>query len=134
MTEYTQVDSMQDKVLEFHVKFGLDAPVGLTALSSKTAKLRKKLIEEESQEACDAIDEGTLTDIAKELADIMYVALGTAVSMGIDLEHVFDLVHRSNMSKLNKNGKPLVREDGKILKGPNYYEPQLVEHDLIGLP
>lgn len=134
MTEYTQVDSMYDKVLEFHTKFGLDAPNKVSYLSPKTAKLRKKLIEEEAKEVRDAIDEGKLTDIAKELADLLYVTYGTAVSMGIDIEWVFNLVHKSNMSKIDKNGKPLIREDGKILKGPDYYEPEITEHDLIGPP
>lgn len=134
MTEYTQVPSLYDMVYEFHISFGLSAPQSPTELSPNTAKLRKKLIKEEAKEVCDAIDEGTMTDIAKELADLLYVTYGTAVSMGIDIEHIFELVHKSNMSKLDKTGKPLVREDGKILKGSEYYEPEITEHDLIGLP
>lgn len=63
--------------------------------------------------------------LAKELADLLYVTYGTADIYGIDLDSVFEEVHRSNMSKLGEDGKPVYREDGKVLKGPNYHEPDL---------
>ena len=63
--------------------------------------------------------------LTKELADLLYVTIGTAVTFGLPLEEVFYEVHRSNMSKLGDDGKPIYREDGKVLKGPNYKEPDL---------
>lgn len=63
--------------------------------------------------------------VAKELADLLYVTYGTAASFGIDIDKVFKEVHRSNMSKLGEDGKPIYREDGKVLKGPNYSEAQI---------
>jgi predicted HAD superfamily Cof-like phosphohydrolase len=70
----------------------------------------------------EAIDPKKLT---KELADLLYIVYGTAVTFGLPLEEVFTEVHRSNMSKLGADGKPLYRADGKVLKGPNYQEPDL---------
>ena len=63
--------------------------------------------------------------VAKELADLLYVVYGTAVSLGIPIDDVFCEVHTSNMSKLDDNGKPIYREDGKVLKGPHYFQPNL---------
>lgn len=63
--------------------------------------------------------------LTKELADLMYVTIGTAITFGLPLEEVFAEVHKSNMSKLGEDGKPVYREDGKVLKGPNYKEPDL---------
>lgn len=66
--------------------------------------------------------------LTKELADLMYVTIGTAITFGLPLEEVFAEVHRSNMSKLGEDGKPIYREDGKVLKGPNYKEPDLEKY------
>lgn len=79
--------------------------------------LRLKLIEEEYAEATEA---QSLENFVKEMADLVYVVLGFFATAGIDFDLVFDEVHRSNMSKLGDDGKPLIREDGKVLKGPNY--------------
>ncbi len=100
-------------------------------------ELRKRLLEEELAElnveidsAVDNLKNGKKVDrelylrMVKELADLQYVVSGFAVSFGIDLQEIFDLVHESNMSKLDDNGKPLKREDGKFLKGPNYHPPK----------
>lgn len=90
------------------------------------------LITEEYKEALDEIihflEEGIGYDkkqAAKELADLLYVTYDTAIYLGIDIDRVFDEVHKSNMSKLGKDGKPVYREDGKVLKGPNYTPPNL---------
>jgi predicted HAD superfamily Cof-like phosphohydrolase len=88
------------------------------------AELRKKLLREECEEVCDAIDGGNVLEITKELADLLYVTYGTAIKPGINLHEAYRLVHESNMSKL-VDRKPLVRADGKILKGPNYRAPDM---------
>jgi len=87
--------------------------------------LRRKLLKEEVEEYFEGEDKDDLENVAKELADIIYIVCGTAVSYGIPLDRVFDEVHRSNLSKLGDDGKPLRREDGKILKGPNYSPPNI---------
>ena len=89
--------------------------------------LRLDLIDEEVEELKDAIynEEGTLVDVADALADILYVVYGAAHTFGIPIEDCFREVQRSNMSKLGEDGKPKYREDGKVLKGPKYSEPDL---------
>lgn len=108
--------------------------------SSKAINLRIGLIEEEFTEICDEvydnlanltpkdnskIDQKALT---KELADLLYVTYGFAATFGLPLQEVFGEVHRSNMSKLGDDGKPVFREDGKVLKGPNYKPPELEKY------
>lgn len=95
-------------------------------------KLREKLIGEEYREVIDELidirqGDGSIFRLAKELADLLYVVYGTAAYLGIPLPAVFDAVHMSNMSKLDPEGNPIVRWDGKILKGPNYREPDLAK-------
>lgn len=102
--------SVQQLVTEFHRAF--DQAVAQPPTAS-LIRLRERLITEE------------LTELAKELADLVYVAYGTAVSFGIDLDAVIAEVHRSNMSKLGEDGKPLLRADGKALKPPGYVPPDL---------
>lgn len=94
--------------------------------SDEIRDLRKRLLKEEYEEFLEAEDENDLVGIADALADIMYIVLGTAVSYGIPIDEVFDEVHRSNMSKVGEDGKPIHREDGKILKGKNYFKPDIV--------
>ena len=97
---------------------------------------RRALIEEEFIEAYEELrmagdrlllfgEVTNLRFIAKELADLVYVAYGTAIALGIDLDKAVTLVHESNMSKLGPDGKPILRDDGKVLKGPNYFEPDM---------
>lgn len=122
---------MQEQVKEFHEKFGLKIAEEKEDSPNKSLiQLRISLIMEEFQETIEALDVlyrdapfFYLEDYAKaikELADLMYVVLGTAVSFGIDMEKVFDEVHRSNMSKVWEDGTIKRREDGKILKPPTY--------------
>ena len=90
-------------------------------------KLRQRLIMEEAGEVYDELDRPVINRVAltKELADLLYVVYGTAEQLNLPLEPAFNRVHRSNMSKLDDNGKPIYREDGKVLKGPNYEKPKL---------
>lgn len=111
-----------EMVREFHNAYGVDAPTAATELAYKRQKLRFSLIEEEFREYREAVDKpDNLEHAAKELADLLYVVLGTAVEHGFTrFDEVFAEVHRSNMSKLGEDGRPVYRDDGKVLKGPNY--------------
>lgn len=119
-------------VAEFHraMRHTHDS-IDLTDGSERTKaflELRKKLIMEEVIEFFDALDSGVLVDVLKEAADIDYVRLGTLVGIkgiGDVTDAVFAEVHASNMSKLGSDGNPLYRDDGKVLKGPNYRAPDL---------
>ena len=88
-------------------------------------RLRVDLIEEELDELVYGIDNEDLVEIADALTDLLYVVYGAGHAFGIDLDACYQEVHSSNMSKLGDDGKPLKREDGKVLKGPNFFEPDL---------
>lgn len=116
----------QRMVREFHQAFNGEEPT-----LGELIELRRKLIAEESTEVDEALFDLGMDDsfdnyvhLAKELSDLLVVVYGTADKLDIPLDVVFDLVHESNMSKLGADGKPIFREDGKILKGPNYKEPE----------
>ena len=96
--------------------------------------LRIDLIEEELDELKEAVVDQDIVEIADALTDILYVVYGAGHAFGIDLDECYEEVHRSNMSKLGENGQPLYREDGKVMKGPNYVKPNLekVIKDQIG--
>lgn len=116
-------------VADFHNAMGMT--VGKWPPTQEEAILRATLIEEEYEEVANEMlgyfpEQMNKQKIAKELADLLYVVYGTAVSFGIPIDDVFAEVHRSNMSKL-VDGKPLKREDGKVLKGPNY-SPANLDH------
>ncbi len=116
-----------DKVREFHTAFGVTLDHKLDYGNPKQEdleliELRGKLIDEEYDEVCDAV---TAENLLKEFADLVYVIYGTAAAFGWDLDTAFNRVHESNMSKLGDDGKPIYREDGKVLKGPNYKAPDL---------
>jgi predicted HAD superfamily Cof-like phosphohydrolase len=107
-----------EKVREFHKAFGQALDVD----SSKDeafdlSLLRARLIREEYSEVMSAVND---EEVLKELADLLYVVYGTAATFGWDIDTAFNRVHESNMSKLGDDGKPIYREDGKVLKGPNY--------------
>lgn len=110
----------QEKVREFHAVFGGLGPRYPQHPLPSIALLRARLVNEEAKEFEQAIKAGDIVNAAKELADLLYVVYGAADAYGIELDTVFDLVHESNMSKLGADGKPVVREDGKVLKGPNF--------------
>lgn len=116
-----------EQVGEFHRAYGLPTRTAATAdVGSAMARLRQVLIEEEVGELRAAVVAGDLSGIADALADIVYVAYGTAHTYGIDLDAVLDEVHASNMTKLGADGRPVRRADGKVLKGPAYRPPDVV--------
>tara|TARA_B100000214_G_scaffold316363_1_gene249853 strand:+ start:368 stop:739 length:372 start_codon:yes stop_codon:yes gene_type:complete len=93
--------------------------------NEKIVKLRYDLIDEELKELKEAIDKKNITDVADALTDILYVTYGAGHAFGIDLDKCFTEVQNSNMSKLGKDGKPIYNEQGKVMKGPNFFEPDL---------
>jgi predicted HAD superfamily Cof-like phosphohydrolase len=107
-------------VKEFHRTFGLPCPNKITIPDYETLILRCKLIDEETKEFKNALDNETIYEVAKELADALYVWYGAAVTLGIDIDAVFAEVHRSNMTKLDENGQVIRRADGKVLKSKLY--------------
>lgn len=137
MENYMDGKSNFEKVIEFHKAFNLTYNSTPTnQISRDVAHLRQTLIEEEKQELFFEMNElskelshekveNIQKNIAKELADLLYVVYGTAVSYGINIDEIFDAVHKSNMSKLGADGKPIYREDGKALKGPNYKKAEI---------
>lgn len=116
-----------DKLKEFHQTFDHPVEEKPTIPDEKVKRLREKLIQEELEELQEAADNDDLVEVADALADLLYVVYGAAHCYGLAdaLEECFDEVHRSNMSKTDKNGNPIFREDGKILKGGNYTRPNL---------
>lgn len=114
-------------VEEFHRAYGLPVRYLPEVPDAKEIKLRQDLLSEEYWEYDDAASKNDIVGIADALADMIYIIHGTALVYGIPLDEVFDEVHRSNMSKLDEEGKPLYREDGKVLKGINYEPPNIKE-------
>ncbi len=115
-----------EMVKEFHRAFSLRRKPEIPTLVEHTIEeLRMKLIYEELQEVIDALHAEDVTNLAKELADLLYVVYGMADEYGIPIDRVFRAVHESNMTKLGADGHPVYRHDGKVIKGPNYREPDL---------
>ena len=113
------------KVKQFMETFGQEVLNKPKFPNNKTIKLRIDLIKEELNELEEAINNNNLVEVADALTDILYVTYGAGHAFGIDLDACFEEVQNSNMSKLDKNGNAIYNEDGKVLKGPNYYEPDL---------
>ena len=114
-----------EKVGIFMKTFGQEVKLKPSLSTDKINSLRLSLIKEELDELKDAIDGKDLVEIADALTDILYVTYGAGHAFGINLDKCFDEVQNSNMSKLDVNGKPIYNEFGKVLKGPNYYKPNL---------
>ena len=114
-----------EKVKEFMNVFGQEIKNKAEFPNDKIINLRKKLIEEEFQELKDAIKDNDIVEVPDALTDILVVTYGAGVAFGIDLDKCFEEVHRSNMSKLSKEGKPNYNEFAKVMKGPNYSPPDL---------
>ena len=110
---------------DFMEAFGQDVQLEPTWPDFNTRELRLELIAEELDELSDAVADRDMIQIADALTDLLYVVYGAGHSFGIDLDECFEEVHRSNMSKLGENGRPIHREDGKVMKGPGYFEPDL---------
>ncbi len=112
----------------FHDTYGLDREDKPTALLSPSKiMLRYNLMKEENEEYLEAANNGDLVEVADALGDMLYILCGTIIEHGMQdkIEDVFNEIQRSNMSKLDENGKPIYREDGKVLKGPNYFKPDI---------
>ena len=105
--------------------FGQEVKTKSEFPSDKIVQLRYDLIKEELDEFAQAIKDKNLVEVADSLTDILYVTYGAGIAFGIDLDKCFDEVQRSNMSKLGKDGKPIYNDKGKVMKGPNYFQPDL---------
>ena len=114
-----------EKVGNFMKTFGQEIKKKPSLSSDKINKLRLDLIQEELGELKAAMKNNDLLEVADALTDILYVTYGAGHAFGIDLDKCFEEVQRSNMSKLGKDGKPIYNEHGKVMKGPDYFKPDL---------
>lgn len=117
-----------ESVKAFHTAFKLDYRETPKAhLGAEKNMLRYKLMREENEEYLDAANDNDLIEVADALGDMLYILCGTIIEHGLQhkIEEVFTEIQRSNMSKLGKNGEPIYRDDGKVLKGPNYFKPDI---------
>ena len=114
-----------NKVGTFMKTFGQEVKVKPSFSTDKINKLRLDLIREELNELKEAMNNKDLLEVADALTDILYVTYGAGHAFGINLDKCFEEVQNSNMSKLDKNGKPIYNEHGKVMKGPNYFKPDL---------
>jgi len=117
-----------EAVTKFHEVFGLNWKETPTAdLGLKNNLLRYKLMREENEEYLEAANTNDLVEVADALGDMLYILCGTIIEHGMQhkIDEIFDEIQRSNMSKLGADGKPIYREDGKVLKGPNFFTPKI---------
>ena len=114
-----------ESVRKFMETFGQDIKKKASFPNTKIISLRYDLIREELEELRDAIDKKDIKEVADALTDILYVTYGAGHAFGINLDKCFEEVQNSNMSKLGLDGKPIYNEKGKVMKGPNYFEPDL---------
>lgn len=115
-----------EAVSKFHTSFGLGVSSEMKSdLGKNKNELRFNLMKEENEEYLEAVLNNNLTETADALGDMLYILCGTILEHGLQhkIEEVFEEIQRSNMSKLNHDGKPIYREDGKVMKGPNYFKP-----------
>jgi predicted HAD superfamily Cof-like phosphohydrolase len=125
MSDFHQI---MNAVKEFHTSFGIDHKSEPTAaLDEKTINLRHRLMAEENDEYLEAAKNNDLVQVADALGDKLYILCGTIISHGLQhkIVEVFEEIHRSNMSKLDVNGKPIYREDGKVMKSELYFLPDI---------
>ncbi len=117
-----------EAVEQFHNSFGLGVSENMKAdLGTKKNMLRFNLMDEENKEYLEAANNNDMIEVADALGDMLYILCGTIIEHGMQykIEEVFNEIQRSNMSKLGQDGKPIYREDGKVLKGPNYFKPDI---------
>ncbi len=114
-----------EKVKKFMQTFGQEVNTSPSFPTEKIVKLRYELIKEELSELNEAIKDKNLEEIADALTDILYVTYGAGHAFGINLDKCFQEVQNSNMSKLGEDGKPVYNDRGKVMKGPNYFKPNL---------
>jgi predicted HAD superfamily Cof-like phosphohydrolase len=115
-----------DAVKLFHTTYGLGVSETMKAdLGTQKNNLRFDLMKEENEEYLEAVQNNDIVEIADALGDMLYILCGTILEHGLQhkIEAVFNEIQRSNMSKLGADGKPIYREDGKVMKGPNYFKP-----------
>ncbi len=117
-----------EKVKLFMQTYGQEVKAKAEFSDEKTNKLRVDLIKEELDELTKAMDEKDLIEVADALTDILYVTYGAGHAFGINLDKCFDEVQNSNMSKLGEDGIPIYNEAGKVMKGPNYFKPDLSKY------
>ena len=115
-------------VKKFMKKFGQEVKIKSEFPNNQTTQLRYDLIKEELDELDQAIKDKDIKEVADALTDILYVTYGAGHAFGIDLDKCFQEVQNSNMSKLGSDGKPIYNENGKVMKGPNYFEPNLTQY------
>ena len=113
------------KVKTFMQTFGQEVKLKPSFSTEKINELRYNLIKEELEEFKHALENKDLLEVADALTDILYVAYGAGHAFGIDLDRCFEEVQNSNMSKLGKDGRPIYNDSGKVMKGPNFYKPDL---------
>ena len=116
-----------EKVGFFMKTFGQDVKQSSSFSSDKINELRINLIKEELDELIEAMNKKDLVEVADALTDILYVTYGAGHAFGINLDDCFEEVQNSNMSKLDKDGKPIYNDKGKVMKGPNYFKPDLTK-------
>ena len=117
-----------EKVRLFMKTYGQEVKDKAGLSDAKTNKLRIDLIKEELEELTEAMQDENLLEVADALTDILYVTYGAGHAFGIDLDKCFEEVQNSNMSKLGEDGKPIYNEAGKVMKGPNYFKPDLSKY------
>ena len=117
-----------EKVRLFMKTYGQEVKDKAEFSDAKTNKLRIDLIKEELEELTEAMKDENLLEVADALTDILYVTYGAGHAFGIDLDKCFEEVQNSNMSKLGEDGKPIYNEAGKVMKGPNYFKPDLSKY------
>jgi predicted HAD superfamily Cof-like phosphohydrolase len=122
----TAMQKQLSAVKQFHTAFGLEVSEELKAnLGKQKNLLRFNLMKEENEEYLEALEKNNIVEVADALGDMLYILCGTLLEHGLQhkIEEVFDEIQRSNMSKLGEDGLPIYREDGKVMKGPNYIKP-----------
>ena len=117
-----------EKVRIFMNTYGQEVKDKAGFSDARTNKLRIDLIKEELDELTEAMQDENLLEVADALTDILYVTYGAGHAFGIDLDKCFEEVQNSNMSKLGEDGKPIYNEAGKVMKGPNYFKPDLSKY------
>ena len=131
MSKEHSLDEKIQAVYEFHQVFGIgnnEEPEH--NIGEDDYLLRHRLMQEENEEYLEAAKNGDLVEIADALGDMMYILYGTICKHGFQdrIADIFDEIHRSNMSKLDSNGNPIYREDGKVMKGENYFRPNIAKY------
>ncbi|MEN8927648.1 MAG: nucleoside triphosphate pyrophosphohydrolase family protein [Flavobacteriales bacterium] len=128
MSKEITLETVINHVKTFHESFGInneEAPK--TEVGQKVIDLRFELMREENEEYLEAAKANDMVEVADALGDMLYILCGTILSHGMQhkITEVFEEIQNSNMSKLGENGKPIYREDGKVMKGPNYFKPDI---------